>query len=91
MPGNTLASRTMNLNFVNLLARILLASDWFKSNQLLSELTHAHHREPVPLIHKVTCALLGGFGLKERKIETQIASAVLYPYSTINSKLNTKI
>ena len=78
MPGNTLASRAMNLNFVNLLACILLASDWFKNNQILSELTHAHYREPVPLIHKVTCALFGGFGLKERKLETQIASAVLY-------------
>ena len=49
MPGNTLASRTMNLNFVNLLACIELASDWFKNNQLLSELTHEHYREPVPL------------------------------------------
>ena len=39
----------MNLNFVNLLACILLASDWFKNNQLLSELTHAHYRVPVPL------------------------------------------
>ena len=25
------------------------ASDWFKNNQLLSELTYAHYREPVPL------------------------------------------
>ena len=25
------------------------ASDWFKNNPLLSELTHAHYREPVPL------------------------------------------
>ena len=49
MPGNTLASRTVNLNFVNLLACIQLASDWLKHNQLLSELTHAHYREPVPL------------------------------------------
>ena len=49
MPGNTLASRTRNLNFVNLLASIQLASDWFKNNQLLSKLTHAHYREPVPL------------------------------------------
>ena len=24
-------------------------SDWFKNNQLLSELTHAHCREPLPL------------------------------------------
>ena len=52
MPGNTLASRTMNLNFVNLLACIQLASDWFKNNPLLSELTHAHYREPVPLMSK---------------------------------------
>ena len=49
MPGNTLASRTVNLNFVNLLACIELASDWLKNNQLMSELTHAHYREPVPL------------------------------------------
>ena len=48
-PGNTLASRTMNLNLVNLLVCIWLASDWFNNNQLLSELTHAHYREPVPL------------------------------------------
>ena len=26
-----------------------LASDWLKNNQLLSELTRAHYREPVPL------------------------------------------
>ena len=26
-----------------------LSSDWLKNNQLLSELTHAHYREPVPL------------------------------------------
>ena len=49
MSGNTLASRTINLNFVNLLACIQLASDWLKNSQLLSELTHAHYREPVPL------------------------------------------
>ena len=48
-PGNTLASRTMSLNFVNLLVCIWLTSDWFNNNQLLSELTHAHYREPVPL------------------------------------------
>ena len=45
MPGNTLASQTMYLNFVHLLFK--LASDCFKDNQLLSELTHAHYREPV--------------------------------------------
>ena len=49
MRGNTLASRTMNLIFVNLIACIELASNWFKNNQLLSERTHAHYREPVPL------------------------------------------
>ena len=52
MPENTLASRTINLNFVNLLAYIYLASDWLKNNQLLSELTHANYREPVPLNRK---------------------------------------
>ena len=50
MPGNSLASQTINLNFVNLLACIKLASHWFKNNQLLSEVTHAHYREPIPLI-----------------------------------------
>ena len=49
MPGSTLASQTMYLNFVNLLACIYLASAWLKNNQLLSELTQAHYREPVPL------------------------------------------
>ena len=28
---------------------ILLASDWFKNNHLLSNLTHAHYRDTVPL------------------------------------------
>ena len=37
------ASRTI-LNYVNFLAYILLASNWFKNNQLLSQLTHAHYR-----------------------------------------------
>ena len=32
-------------NNVNFLACILLASDWFKDNQLLSQLTHAHNRD----------------------------------------------
>ena len=45
----TPASRTMNLKYVNFLACILLASDWFKDNQLLSQLTHAHYRDTVPL------------------------------------------
>ena len=39
----------MNLKYVNFLACILLASDWFKDNQLLSQLTHAHYRDTVPL------------------------------------------
>ena len=29
--------------------RILLTSDWFKNNQLLSQLTHAYYRDTVPL------------------------------------------
>ena len=36
-------------NNVNFLACILLASDWFKDNQLLPQLTHAHYRDTVPL------------------------------------------
>ena len=28
-----------------------LATDWFKNNQLLSQLTHAHYRNTVPLSH----------------------------------------
>ena len=35
-------------NNVNFLACILLASDWFKDNQLLPQLTHAHYRDTVP-------------------------------------------
>ena len=35
------------LNYVNFLACILLPSDWFKNNQLLSKLTHAHYRDTV--------------------------------------------
>ena len=34
---------------VNFPACIQLASDWFKNNQLLSELTHAQHHEPVQM------------------------------------------
>ena len=37
------------LNYVNFLACILLASDWFKNNQLLSKLTHAQYRDTVRL------------------------------------------
>ena len=41
-------------NNVNFLACILLASDWFKDNQLLSQLTHSHYRDTVPLSkHKI--------------------------------------
>ena len=47
MSGNTPASRTTNLNYVNFLVCILFASDWFKDNQLLSELTHAQYCESV--------------------------------------------
>ena len=36
------------LNYVNLLARILLTSDWFKNNQLLSQLTQAYYRDTAP-------------------------------------------
>ena len=32
---------------------MLLASDWFKDNQLLSQLTHAHYRDTVPLSRKI--------------------------------------
>ena len=41
------------LNYVNFLACVLLASDWFKNNQLLSNLTHAHYRDTVPLSNKI--------------------------------------
>ena len=41
------ASRTTNFPCVYL----ILASDWFKNNQLLSQLTHAHYRDTVPLSH----------------------------------------
>ena len=41
------------LNYVNFLACILLASDWFKDNQLLSQLTHAHYRDTVPLKRRI--------------------------------------
>ena len=37
------------LNYVNFLACILLASDWFKNNQLLSNLAHAYYRDTIPL------------------------------------------
>ena len=53
MSGNTPASRTKNLNYVNFLACIKLASYWFKNNQLLSELTHAQHRDTVPFKGRV--------------------------------------
>ena len=37
------------LNYVNFLACILFASDWFKNNQLLSKLTQAHYCDTVAL------------------------------------------
>ena len=37
-----------NESYVNFLACSLLASDWFKDNQLQSQLTHAHNRDTVP-------------------------------------------
>ena len=37
------------LNYVNFFACILLAFDWFKNNQLLSQLTHAHYCDTVPV------------------------------------------
>ena len=43
-------SHFSNLHYVNFLACSLLASDWFKDNQLLSQLTHAHNRDTVPLM-----------------------------------------
>ena len=45
----TPASPTMNLNYVNFLACLYFASDWFRNNQLLSQLTHAQYRCTVPL------------------------------------------
>ena len=44
-------------NNVNFLACILLASDWFKDNQLLSQLTHAHYRDTVPLTTLASCGV----------------------------------
>ena len=40
------------MNYVNFFACILLASDWFKNNKLLSKLTHVHYRDTVPLTVK---------------------------------------
>ena len=48
----TPTSRTMNLDYVNFLACILLASDWFKDSQPLSQFTHAHYRDTVPLTNR---------------------------------------
>ena len=47
---NSPACEQWILNYVNFLACILLASDWFKNNQLLSQLTDAHYRDKIPLI-----------------------------------------
>ena len=41
------------LNYVNFRAYILLPFDWFKNNQLLSQLTHARYRDTVPLSRKI--------------------------------------
>ena len=43
----TPTSRTMNLNYVNVLKCLQFGSDWFKNNQLLSQLTHAQYRDTV--------------------------------------------
>ena len=45
----SLASRTMNFE----LCKFLLAFDWFKNKQLLSQLTHAYYRDTVPLSRKI--------------------------------------
>ena len=55
MPGNTLASRTIKFEFCKFtcvhLTRFRLAEK--QSAIILSELTHAHYREPVPLKNPV--------------------------------------
>ena len=51
-------SHFSNLHYVNFLACSLLASDWFKDNQLMSQLTHAHNRDTVPLIQKILASFL---------------------------------
>ena len=43
------------LNYADFLACIVLASDWFKDNELLSQLTHAHYRDTVSLTCKWYC------------------------------------
>ena len=45
MTGSLLLCEQRILNYVNFLARILLTSDWFKHDQPLSQLTHAHCRD----------------------------------------------
>ena len=85
MPANTLASRTINLNFVVLLACIYLASDWLKNNQLLLELTHAHYREPVPLNY------LDSFDVprqnKRDSTESLIFSSLAYAFASRGKRL----
>ena len=53
------------VNFVDFLACILLASDWFKDNQLLSQLTHAHYRDTVPLKVDFKIASVDDQGFRE--------------------------
>ena len=52
-PWQGLFSRLLTMNFELCkfpCVHLILASDWFKNNQLLSQLTHAHYRDKVPLI-----------------------------------------
>ena len=41
-------------------------SDWFKNNKLLSQLTHAHYRDTVPLMALLTCFALSAFAPASR-------------------------
>ena len=52
------------LNYVNFLPCILLASDSFKDNQLLSQLTHTHNRDTVPLSSSSIACLSARLGVK---------------------------
>ena len=49
MSGSLLLRKQLILNYVNFLACILLAFNWIKNNQVLSQLTHAYYRDTVPL------------------------------------------
>ena len=59
----TPTSRTTNLNYVNVLKCLQFGCDWFKNNQLLSQLTHAQYRDTVHLnkINKQTNKIKLGF------------------------------